>query len=206
MAMGRTNVGSGKVRRAAAGAVLAGVLGVGGLAVAALNPLGPAGAQDGATTTIAPAAGASEQDQGQGRRGRRLQEVMDSLVADGTLTRAQADAVTTRLKEAAGEARGERSERRRERRQEMLAVAAPVLDMTTEELAAALKDGRTLGQVAEARDVEPQAVIDALVAAGEARIDEAVSAGELEEARATQLEERLADRVERLVEEGGRRR
>ena len=203
--MATMQAGSRNVRRAAAGVVLAGVLGVGGLAVAALNPLGVAGAQDGATTTTAPAAASPGRGPATGR-GQKLQEVMDSLVADGTLTQAQADTVAARLKEAAGEARGERGERRRERRQEMLAVAAPVLDMTTEDLVAALKDGRTLEQVAEAQDVDPQAVIDALVEAGEARIDEAVSSGRLDDARATQLEQRLAERVERLVTEGARRK
>ena len=203
--MATMQAGSRNVRRAAAGVVLAGVLGVGGLAVAALNPLGVAGAQDGATTTTAPAAASPGRGPATGR-GQKLQEVMDSLVADGTLTQAQADTVAARLKEAAGEARGDRGERRRERRQEMLAVVAPVLDMTTEDLAAALKDGRTLEQVAEAQDVDPQDVIDALVAAGEDRIDQAVAAGELDGSRAEELKQRLAERVERLVTEGARRK
>lgn len=202
--MASRHAGSRNVRRAAAGAVLAGVLGVGGLAAAALHPLGVAGAQDGATTTTAPPAGA--QEAGQGRRGQKLQEVLDSLVADGTLTQAQADTVASRLKDAAREARGDRGERRTERRQEMLAVAAPVLDMSAEDLATELKDGRTLKQVAEAQDVDPQDVIDALVAASEDRIDRAVAAGRLDGSRAEQLKQRLADRIDRLVNEGARRK
>jgi hypothetical protein len=60
---------------------VAAALGVGGLAVAAINPLGVAGAQD---STEAPA--------GADRVG-PLQRALDELVADGTLTQEQADAV-----------------------------------------------------------------------------------------------------------------
>ena len=67
-----------------------------------------------------------------------------------------------------------------------LEVAAETLGLTTEELRTQLRDGKSLAQVAEAEGVDKQELIDALVAAGEER---------LEEAKAS-LPERVAEAVE----------
>lgn len=53
-----------------------------------------------------------------------------------------------------------------------LEAAAEVLGISEEDLKTALKDGQTLADVAEANGVDRQAVVDALVAAGEAQLDE----------------------------------
>jgi len=84
--------------------------------------------------------------------------VLDELVADGTLTQAQADAVKSGVKDELQE--------RRERRKELAAVVADTIGIPVEDLVAALKDGQSIAQVAEANDVERQAVVDALVAHG----------------------------------------
>ena len=55
---------------------------------------------------------------------------------------------------------------RRERRKELAAVVADTIGIPVEDLVAALKDGQSIAQVAEANDVERQAVVDALVAHG----------------------------------------
>ena len=81
-----------------------------------------------------------------------------SLVADGTLTQAQADAVKGGVKDELKE--------RREHRRELVGVVADTIGVSTEDLVAALKDGQSIAQVAEANDVERQAVVDALVAHG----------------------------------------
>ena len=73
-------------RKLIASTVAAATLATGGLAVAALNPLSTAGAEEQADARPA-AAGAPDP------RPAHLCNVLDELVADGTLTQAQADAV-----------------------------------------------------------------------------------------------------------------
>ncbi len=57
-----------------------------------------------------------------------------------------------------------------------LEVAATTLGVTTEELRTQLKAGKSLADVAEAEGVDKQTLIDALVTAGEKRLDEAKAA------------------------------
>jgi hypothetical protein len=133
-----------------ASTVAAATLATGGLTVAALDPLSSAGAQE------QPAPDAPQERRNPGRR--ILGAVLEELVADGTLTQAQADAVKAGVKDEVKE--------RREHRQELLAVVADTIGIPAEELVTALKDGRSIAQVAEANDVGRQAVVDALVAHG----------------------------------------
>ncbi|MGN6695608.1 MAG: hypothetical protein ACTHN0_15625 [Aquihabitans sp.] len=67
-----------------------------------------------------------------------------------------------------------------------LEVAAKTLGLTTEELRTQLQDGKSLADVAKAQGVDKQKLIDALVAAGEQRLDEAKAA----------LPDRVAEAVE----------
>ena len=82
-----------------------------------------------------------------------------------------------------------------------LDVAAEALGMTEDELRDALTEGegQTIAEVAAAEGVEVQTVIDALVAAATARIDDEVAEGDLTEEEATErkadLEERMTDLV-----------
>lgn len=76
-----------------------------------------------------------------------------------------------------------------------LDVAAETLGMTEDELRTALDEGKTLAEVATEKGVDRQALIDALVAAGEARLDEAKAA----------LPDRIAEAVDRTFEGRGDR-
>ena len=69
-------------------------------------------------------------------------------------------------------------------------------------LKAALADDQTLAQIAESNDIEPQTVIDALVAEATAEIDAKVEAGRLTEARAETIRERLNERISDFVNNG----
>ena len=84
-----------------------------------------------------------------------------------------------------------------------LDVAAEALGITEDELLDSLRDGRSIADVAEERGVDPQTVIDALVAAATAHIDDEVAEGDLDADRAAELKERLAERVAGLVEREG---
>lgn len=77
-----------------------------------------------------------------------------------------------------------------------LDAAAEAIGISEEDLKAALKEGKTLAEIAEANGVERQVLIDALVAAGNKQLDEL---------RAT-LPERMAELVDRnnLTERGDR--
>jgi uncharacterized protein (DUF433 family) len=96
----------------------------------------------------------------------------------------------------AGPGRGHR----RARIGQVLDVAAGVIGIERTDLVAELRDGKSIADVATAHGVDPQAVVDALVQAGQERINEAVAAGTLDPERAASLEARLEERVGKLVE------
>ena len=80
-----------------------------------------------------------------------------------------------------------------------LGAAAEAIGITVDELREALRDGQTIADVAEANDVDVQAVVDALVAQRETKIDELVADGRIDEERAAALKETLPDRVTAMV-------
>ena len=196
-------------KKMVAGLALAGTAGVGGLAVAALNPLGAAGAASNpSTTTVAPDQGAP-QDAPRGPRDGHgpqqvLKDVLDSLVKDGTLTQDQADKVTSAVEAKVKEQRAEHDANRDARRQEFLTVAAKAIGISTTDLEAQLKDGTTLADVAKANNVDPNAVVLALVADMNARTDAAVAAGKLTAEQGEQRKANAAERVTDMVNNGPR--
>ena len=158
-------------------ATTAGVLALGGLAVAV-----PALADTGSS--------------GQSAVG-RITEALSGLVSDGSLTQQQADEVATTLSGAGiggpgghgGGPGGGRLD---------LSAAATALGMTPDELRTALDtDGTSLADVAAQRGVAADTVVDALVAAVQADVAQAVTDGDLTQ---EQADERLADLQERVTE------
>ena len=68
--------------------------------------------------------------------------------------------------------------------QSLLAVAAEELDMSSEELVAALQDGQTIADLATARGVELQAIADAFIATRAEWLAQAVADGRMTQAQA----------------------
>lgn len=206
-----TATGRSRSRRVLGGLALTGALAAGGLTVAAVNPLGIAGAQDGpGTTSVQRAAGTpSDAAAGHGRFAAHGSKVLDdslaALVKDGTLTQAQADAVKAKVAETAKSMRSEREAQRDERRQAMESTAATALGMSVADLQAQLQSGKTLAQIAQAKGVEVQKVIDALVAEANTRIDQAASAGKLDASKVPTLKQEAAQRITSMVNDGPRR-
>lgn len=130
-----------------------------------------------------------------------LREVLDDLVADGTLTRGQADAVLDALDAELEERAGEVEAKVDELRQEALATLADALGMTAEEVASALEGGGTVGELIEQQGLDRQSVVDELTAAVVARLDAAVAEHGLPPMWADRAEEHVADVVDRLVDE-----
>ena len=127
-----------------------------------------------------------------------VSEALDGLVADGTITQQQADAVDQALDEARPE-RGPRGDRGHHGpfgrfgpagRGVGLEAAAEAIGIEEDALRDALRDGQTIAEVAEANGVDVQVVIDAMVAAAQERIDEAIA----------DVDERMADLTERITE------
>jgi hypothetical protein len=77
--------------------------------------------------------------------------------------------------------------------------AAGVIGIAPKDLAAALKSGQSVADVATAHGVNPQTVIDKLVADASARLDKAVTEGKLTQERADKAKAALPDRVTKLV-------
>ena len=124
----------------------------------------------------------------------RITEALSGLVSDGSLTQEQADEVASTLDEAGIGGRGGHGGGGRLD----FEAAATALGMTEEELRTALEaDGTSLADVAAEQGVEVDVLVDALVTAAEENIAQAVEDGELTK---EQADERLADLEERVTE------
>jgi hypothetical protein len=134
-------------------------------------------------------------------RGAWLDEALQPLVADGTITQAQADAVTAALQAARPEGRpggpGRGHGIGHGRDGHGLEAAATALGMTADELRTALQDGQTIAEVAAAKGVDIQTIIDAMTAELKTHLDEEVAAGEHTQEEA---DAKLADAIERITE------
>lgn len=74
------------------------------------------------------------------------------------------------------------------------------LDLTHGELGAALRDGKSLADIAKDQGKSVEGLVDALTKAAEERIDRAVERGRLSAERAAELKASLEERITKLVE------
>lgn len=130
----------------------------------------------------------------QADRTARLQEVLQPLVDDGTLTQDQLDKVIAAL-DAAGPVGGGHGGRGPGG--PGLATVAETLGMTEAEVKDAISNGQTLAQLAEAKGLTGQALIDALLVDVKAHLDEEVAAGEHTQEEA---DAKLAEATTRITE------
>lgn len=142
----------------------------------------------------------------------QLQEKLDEAVANGRITEDEAAAIYER---ASGHLdtlmsstpddlpRPHRAVRGALR--DGIGTAAGAIGIAPLDLARAIRDGQTIADVASENGVEPQAVIDALVAEANARIDERAAARGLGEDEVAELKARAEERITTLVNEGGPR-
>ena len=158
-------------------------------------------AQESTTTTTAPENRTPDSpatDQARPDRSARIRESLEALVADGTISTAQADVVAEHLA-TIGPGPGGHMARRGDGVR--LEAVAEVIGIDPSALVEALRSGESIADVATAHGVAPEAVIDALVALHRARLDEKVADGSLtsEEAavRAESALERITDLLNR---------
>lgn len=154
-------------------------IGVTVLLVAALAMSGIALAQTGGADDEAPRAGEGPVA--------KILEILAPLIEDGTITQAQAEAVAEAMAEARPMPRPPRWARF------VIGTAADFLGVEVEDLVAQLREGSTLAEIAGA---QTDALIAALVAGVEERLDEAVADGRLTQEEA---DEKLAEATERIT-------
>lgn len=130
--------------------------------------------------------------------GTRLRELLQPLVDDGTIDASQADAVSSYLAEQRIE-RGPAVRAHGGPIAHGLDVVADAIGIDDDTLREELRAGGTIADIATANGVDPQSVIDAMVADAQEHLDAAVANGRLDEAEAAErtatLEERITDRV-----------
>jgi hypothetical protein len=157
----------------------------------ALSTPGVSGAQTDSTTPSTTTSAATKPD-----REAHLRETLKPLLDNGTLTQAQVDSVVGALKAAEpigghrGGSRGVGAD---------ISVAATAIGITNDELRTALQSGQSIADVATAKGVAPQAVIDAMVAAMKQRLAESVTAGKLTQAKADELATSATTRITDVV-------
>jgi len=165
---------------------------VGGTAAGfALSTPGVSGAQTDSTTPSTTAPADTKPD-----REARMRETLQPLLDAGTLTQAQVDAVVTALKaaEPTGGHRGGPGGGGAD-----LSAAATAIGISTDELRTALQSGQSIADVATAKGVTTQTVIDAMVAAMKQRLAESVTAGKLTQAKADELAASATTRITDVV-------
>jgi ribosomal protein S20 len=82
---------------------------------------------------------------------------------------------------------------------DQLDAAAKALGMTTDDLTSALRNGKTIADVAKDKHIDVNKVIDPMVAAAQARIDKAKTDGKITQPQADRLKSALKDRITKLV-------
>ena len=180
-------------------AALAAVLG-GGAAVAATQ-LSPTEESDAIVADAAKQLGVNA-DRLDSALKQALGNRVDAAVAAGTLTEAQAADLKERIEAGevplVGVGPGPGHHRGHHGRVD-LAAAAGFLGVTEAELRSSLEDGDTLAQLATANGKTAAGLVDALVAAAKADLDEKVEAGRLTPAQRDAILEHMESRVERIV-------
>ena len=137
---------------------------------------------------------------------------IDAKVASGAITEERAATIRARLTEEINEFVNEGFEREHRghgKRGHDRFDAAECAELATlvgaadcAALKSALRDGQTPAEIAESNDIEPQTVIDALVAEMGAELDAKVASGDLTEERAAMIRTQLTDMIVGFVNEG----
>jgi len=154
-------------------------------------------------------------------QGKTVQEVVDAIlavqkarldqaVADGKLTREQADAIYNRISEKANAwasktlPPADKRPNKAVRAAGMwVQAAADVLNMPVDEFVQAMREGQTPAQIAEAHGSSAQALVDSIIAAQREQMQQAVDAGTMTQDRMDRILKRVSKTLSRWVERGG---
>lgn len=78
-------------------------------------------------------------------------------------------------------------------------VVTDTLGVSRQQLRDALKGGQTVSDYATSLGKDPQTVVDALTKAADARIDQALANGRIDQQRADTMKSKLPDRIDKLM-------
>ena len=172
-----------------------------GFGAVALNSVMPAGALGGSAAQATDPSSACASPRAKGKA------VLDKLVADGTITQAQEDAIIQAMKDArqadagnhAGPNAGPAAGPRMKVIEGMLKVSADKIGVQVTDLTSALKNGQSVADVANAHTVNPSDVVSAIVDAGTTKLADAVTNGRLTQAQADVLKGKLPQAADTFV-------
>lgn len=182
------------------GAVTA--LGIGAFALNSVMPagaLGTAVTQTGTASSDPSASSAGSTCDG-GRA--RFKGVLDGLVQNNTINQSQEDAIVQAFRDAAKDhprLKARLGGLRVRVATGMVQVAADKIGVSVDDLKAALKDGKSIADVANDHSVAPSDVVSAIVDAGNAKIDAAVTAGKLTNEQGAKVKARLPQLADKFV-------
>lgn len=133
-------------------------------------------------------------------------QTADQAVKEGRLTQPQADKLKQRIDQGQAWGFGWGGHERGgfaafgQVRQAMVDAAAKELKITSDQLVADLRGGKTVARLATEHNTTEQAVVNAALGAAKARLDQAVKDGKLSQAQADQLYARLRQAGSRLLQ------
>ncbi len=142
--------------------------------------------------TVSGGAVASADDHMGRKGGEKITSLLSTLVANGTITQSQADAITKAAEaaRAAGKAKFDKD------RAALDSIITSTLGISLDTLKTRIKAGETLAAIAGDKK---DALINALIAEINKQIDAAVSAGKLTAAQATAQKAKTTERVSDMV-------
>jgi hypothetical protein len=191
---------------AAATVAVASVAGLGaGFALGSPNLVGAQ--TDSSTTTTATTAPATTDPAKPAARVNPVDDALAKLVKDGTITQTQADAVRKAIQDArpaggpggpGGHGHGPRSGLGGfglAEGKSVVDAAATALGITSDDLMQQVMNGSTVAKIAESKNVPLNTVVDAAVKEITAKIDAAVTAGNLTQAEADKIKTNLTQMV-----------
>jgi hypothetical protein len=168
----------------------------------AISTVMPASAQT-STQSSPPASSTAPGTKAEGRA-QAAKDALDGLVANGTITQDQENAVIDALKGALAQGGNGRFAGPRARiTGGMLKVAADKIGVTPKDLIQARRNGQSIAAVANSKGVNPDDVVKAIVDAGNQRIDQAVTNGHLAQDKADALKAKLPDLASKFVNATG---
>jgi polyhydroxyalkanoate synthesis regulator phasin len=175
---------------------IAAALGGGAFALNTVLPAGASGSSTLAATTATACAAP-------GHRATVVQDALDGLVQKGTITKDQEDAIFQAIKDTASSERANGTTGPRGRRARAVVgavkVSADTIGVTPQELVQDIRNGQSIADVAKSKNVDPNTVVQAIVTAGNQRIDQAVTNGRLTQDQASKLKDRLPQVADRIV-------
>ncbi len=125
---------------------------------------------------------------------------IDQKAAAGTVDPSRAEQAKQKLPDFANRFVNETKLRRRYRiLKDAVKAAATEIGVSADQLKDALKNGKSIAQVAKEHDKSVDDIVDAIVKESTSDIDQAVKDGKLDSSKADEIKQKLRDRVKKLV-------